>query len=93
MSDQFVPLFPILEGGAPLDSNRLVTALASEAEGPQTRFQAVDALPAPSRNLSPSQGCASPGQPTITFQREGDRVTRISVQCGCGQTIELQCEY
>jgi hypothetical protein len=94
MSDQFVPLFPAIEeAGAPLDCNRLMAAPASETEGTQARFQAVDAVPALARSLSPSEGCTSPGQPTITYQREGDRITRISVQCGCGATIDLQCEY
>jgi hypothetical protein len=34
-----------------------------------------------------------PHSPTVTLQREGDRVTRIQVQCACGEVIELDCEY
>jgi hypothetical protein len=33
------------------------------------------------------------GQPKITFQKEGDRITQIRVQCPCGQIIELNCLY
>jgi hypothetical protein len=36
---------------------------------------------------------ASHGQPSVQLHREGDRVTGISVRCGCGQVIELQCSY
>ncbi len=33
------------------------------------------------------------GQPTVTLQREGDKVVGIRVECGCGQVIELACAY
>ena len=33
------------------------------------------------------------GEPVVTLQREGDRVTGIRVECGCGQVIELTCSY
>lgn len=32
-------------------------------------------------------------QPEIILQRDGDRVTQIRIQCGCGQIIELGCQY
>ena len=31
--------------------------------------------------------------PTVTLQREGDRITGIRVECSCGQVIELACSY
>ena len=33
------------------------------------------------------------GQPVVTLQREGERVTGIRVECACGQVIELACSY
>jgi hypothetical protein len=33
------------------------------------------------------------GEPTMTLEREGDRVTRIKVQCPCGNVIVLDCDY
>jgi hypothetical protein len=33
------------------------------------------------------------GEPTMTLEREGNRVTRIKIQCPCGNLIELVCEY
>ena len=32
-------------------------------------------------------------QPEITLEREGDRITQVRIQCGCGQVIELGCQY
>ncbi|HYG21189.1 MAG TPA: hypothetical protein VEH04_00295 [Verrucomicrobiae bacterium] len=32
-------------------------------------------------------------EPRVTLLREGDRVTTIQVNCGCGQLIELACVY
>jgi hypothetical protein len=33
------------------------------------------------------------GQPKLTLQRQGDAVSVIRVECGCGQVIELKCVY
>jgi len=33
------------------------------------------------------------GEPKITLERQGDTITHIRVQCGCGQVIELKCQY
>jgi len=33
------------------------------------------------------------GEPTLTLEREGDRVARIRIQCPCGNVIELACDY
>jgi hypothetical protein len=54
---------------------------ASAPSGPQP-FQAVAA----------HEPHAS-AQPTITLKRDGDQITHIMVQCACGQTIELTCQY
>jgi hypothetical protein len=32
-------------------------------------------------------------KPSVTLQRDGDRVTQIRIQCVCGQVIELDCLY
>jgi len=31
--------------------------------------------------------------PHVTLQRDGERVSAILIQCGCGQVIELACVY
>lgn len=43
-----------------------------------------------------SAACAhdpSSAKPTVTLEKDGERVTRIRVVCGCGEVIELDCEY
>ncbi len=30
--------------------------------------------------------------PAIILERDGDRITRIIVKCGCGRQAELECE-
>ena len=32
-------------------------------------------------------------QPKVTLRRDGDRITHIQIECGCGQIIDLECSY
>ena len=32
-------------------------------------------------------------QPTLVLDRDGDRITRIRVLCGCGQSVTIKCDY
>jgi len=32
-------------------------------------------------------------EPKVALEREGDRVSRIRIECSCGHTIELACTY
>jgi hypothetical protein len=41
----------------------------------------------------PSGGPDACAKPTVTLQRNGEIVSGIRVQCGCGQVIELNCVY
>ncbi len=33
------------------------------------------------------------GEPRVTLQRDGERVSAIRIQCACGQVVELACVY
>jgi len=33
------------------------------------------------------------GEPTVTLQKEGEKIVGIRVECACGQVIELACSY
>ena len=33
------------------------------------------------------------GEPTMTFERDGERVARIKIHCPCGHDFELACDY
>ena len=38
-------------------------------------------------------GAGGQCEPHVTLQRDGERVSAIRIQCGCGQVIELACVY
>lgn len=31
--------------------------------------------------------------PTVSFKRDGDKITHITVTCRCGEVIEMTCAY
>ena len=33
------------------------------------------------------------GEPRVTVQRDGDRVTHLRIQCTCGMIMDLACVY
>jgi hypothetical protein len=33
------------------------------------------------------------GPPKVTVEREGETITHIRIECGCGQVTEIKCEY
>ena len=35
----------------------------------------------------------SHADPVVNVTRQGDRVQRIEVRCGCGEVIQIDCEY
>jgi len=35
----------------------------------------------------------SPDGPRVTLQREGDRITHVTIHCTCGQVLNLACLY
>lgn len=75
------PKLPVISSGR--------TEPASVPEVP-TRggFHAIHAPSEPGR--AEAENCTDP---KITLEREGDRVTRIKIQCLCGRNLELACEY
>ena len=77
MSESFIPLVP-------------VTTASHE-----TAFTTAQ-----SKGLAPgaAPGTAGPenetgAKPLVTLQRNGETVSVIRVQCGCGRVIELNCTY
>jgi hypothetical protein len=44
--------------------------------------------------LSASTGAEKKiGEPRVTVQRDGDRVTHLRIQCTCGMIMDLACVY
>jgi hypothetical protein len=84
MSDSFVPLVT-----APVSIGE--TALLHLKILPQAEAKAVfEPLPEGSGAEQPVKVC---GRPSVTLQRQGEVVSGIRIECGCGQVIELACAY
>jgi hypothetical protein len=55
-----------------------------------TGFASAGALPHSKGHSAEHAGGAAP---QIECVREGDRITRLIVVCGCGERIEIDCLY
>jgi len=71
--------------GTPLE--QIAEALEAAIENAPTRV----ALPEIKLHSEPET--ATDGAPSISFDREGDTVKRVQIQCTCGQAIHLDCVY
>jgi hypothetical protein len=87
-ADAFVPLDPTSGSEAkvsPLPAGvKVVPKPAAGSDFTPLRVPGVAHVHAPS---------AFAGQPVVTLDREGERVTGIRIECVCGQVIELTCSY
>lgn len=87
------PFIPFRKADAPIAN----ASLASGPTGSLTAakaFAPLNAVPVtPPTSASAHLACAPTAAPTVTLQRDGDRVTHIRIQCACGQMIELECNY
>jgi len=77
MSKSFIPLVPVT---------------AASHETTFTSMQAKGLVPgtAPAVTGSEPEACS---KPVVTLQRNGEIVSGIRIQCGCGQVVELACAY
>ncbi len=75
----FVPLVPgVLAKGS---KSRTAPAPSDAFESAESRLNS----PVPEPHVHKDS--------TITVERQGDTITHIRVQCGCGHVTELKCEY
>jgi hypothetical protein len=91
MTQAFVPLVPgalrVMESCAANTRLKPITPAATQPFQPGTPpSMKVESNGSPAAHVEH-------GEPKITMERQGDVVTHIRVQCGCGQVIELKCEY
>jgi hypothetical protein len=88
MSDSFVPLpeAPVSSG----ETARFQLKVLPQAQAQAGARGVFEPLPAGGRAESAAQPC---GRPTVTLQRQGEVVSGIRIECGCGQVIELACAY
>ncbi len=83
MSDVFVPLLP------PKAKSRATDSAATGAEGVATPVAPATA----GASTVECGGSEAHGKPIVTLQRNGDVISGIRVQCGCGAVVDLACVY
>jgi len=90
MPEQFIPLAPAESVVPSADQTafrlKVLPQAQAEAVGTRSGFQTL----AQAHLAGQPKTCA---QPKVTVQREGDRVSCIQIQCTCGRTVELVCDY
>jgi hypothetical protein len=86
-TESFVPLTTLPTSGEHQEFR--ITVIPKNG---QTRpLQSLDpAAPAPTGG---GLGAEKTGEPRVSLQYDGDRVTHIRVQCSCGQIMDLACVY
>jgi hypothetical protein len=87
-AESFVPFDPVPPAGQKAGGTAPGLKVVPKSEG-GTSFSPLQS-PA-SAHAHAATGAA--GQPVVTLQREGERITGIRVECVCGQVIELTCSY
>ncbi len=83
MADSFIPLCPRQE---------IAARAGQAAAGEQSMFSPLQ-VSARNRGLAAPPTAAPCGTPSVSLKRDGDKITHIRVQCGCGEVIELACVY
>jgi len=81
--DQFVPLLATLPSA---DRREFQITVIPQGQQPQS-FQSLHS------GAGSAGGSKKNCEPSLSVQRENGRITRITVQCSCGQTIDLDCVY
>ncbi len=83
MNEPFVPLNKTAVSGKNRADFRV--SIVSQAENLRP-FQ-------PLGHAGGKAGASAQCEPRVTLQRDGERVSAVRIQCGCGQVIELACVY
>jgi hypothetical protein len=87
MTDQFIPLAPLLSSTKDTAFSSLSLKVLSKGAG----RPAFDTLTLAAASVDTGRSPEACKKPTVTLQRKGDAVSGIRIQCGCGDVIELTC--
>ena len=78
-------------------SNEAIEAIQSAVETAPARMALpeikLSSAPAPGGEAGNEGEAASTAPPVLEYEREGDVVRRVIVNCSCGQSIHLDCDY
>jgi hypothetical protein len=83
MPDSFTPLVVAKAG------SRDAAFTPIQAKGPGVGA----ASSAAGASAAGGNGAGACSKPVVTLRRNGEVVSGIRIQCGCGQVIELSCVY
>jgi hypothetical protein len=83
MSESFAPLVPATAGS----QEAAFTSIQLKGLAPRT---AQSAPTAPGAARSEPGACSNP---VVTLRRNGETVSGIRIQCGCGQVVDLACVF
>ena len=97
MSAEFIPLLAPkkndLTGNAAGSSGTAFQSLQPKPISPSQDSQRSTDQPQSAIVAKPKACSERRAQPSIECDRDGERVTRILITCGCGESIELECAY
>ncbi|HWD21206.1 MAG TPA: hypothetical protein VHB20_18205 [Verrucomicrobiae bacterium] len=72
-------------------ADTFVPLVRPSAAPQETAFAPIGVkIHSPAKPPSAAEPCR---QPSVTLQRDGDKVTSIRIECSCGQIVDLACEY
>ena len=95
MGNQFVPLLSPSKPAAATMSRS--DSVAEHRPAPAPVFTPLDSGPTAPAVPEPPSPCSAPAHagpsPQISFKRDGDLIMQIQVQCSCGESIVLDCDY
>jgi hypothetical protein len=87
---EFVPLTAV----APKSGERQEYSVTVLAQSERTEtFKLLESAPTAAAAGGAAVRHGKTCEPQVAIQREGDQVSGIRIQCGCGQVIELACVY
>lgn len=92
MATDFVPLSNTAASPGTAAKSSFRVSVVSGASHPEA-FRPLQSAIGSAAQGTPASGSGHAGKPTISLQREGDRVTQIRIECVCGEVILLDCQY
>lgn len=96
MPSEFVPFLKSTGNSGATVAVHPTPSQATDNASSSATFAALVSNKTTSGHLPTSTLCAnSPAKskPVVTLKRNGDQVTHIHIQCGCGEVVELECAY
>ncbi len=95
MNPRFSPLLKLSEDSEGKKQSFKLKVLPSEdVKAPfQTLASAMSSSHTGNRHRTREQTEDHEHEPAVDLKREGEKITRITVTCGCGSVIEIDCDY